>query len=69
MSLDSNVFKKNREFITKAADTIENGVMQSYGHELANCPDDLLKEQADGVGRTIARAIFEYLKLKKEQGR
>lgn len=66
MPLDLNVFTKNKEFITKAAACIEEAIKSTYGHELTDCPDALLKDMAEGTGNTIGRAIFEYLKLKKE---
>ena len=65
MSLDMNVFEKNREFITQAADFIEQAIKASYGHDIADCPDSLLKETVDGVANTIGRALFEYLKIRK----
>ena len=43
MSLDMNVFEKNREFITQAADFIEQAIKVSHGHDIADCPDSLLK--------------------------
>ena len=60
-----NVFNNNKEFITRAADSIEMGIQSAYGYEITNCPDNLLKESAEGIGNTMGRAIFEYLKLKK----
>ena len=65
MSLDRMVFEKNREFITRAADAIELGIRQAYGCEIADCPESLLKESADGVANTMGRALFEYLKIRK----
>ena len=65
MSLDMNVFEKHREFITQAADFTEQVIKVSYGHDIADCPDSLLKETADGVANTIGRALFEYLKIRK----
>ena len=65
MSLDMNVFEKNREFITQAADMIEYAIKVSHGHDIADCPESLLKESADGVANTMGRAIFEYLKIRK----
>ena len=65
MSLDMNVFEKNREYITRVADIIEQSLKDAYGYDIADCPDSLLKETADGVANTMGRALFEYLKIRK----
>ena len=65
MSLDMNVFERNRECITQAAEFIEHAIKVSHGFDIADCPESLLKETADGVANTIGRALFEYLKIRK----
>ena len=38
MILDMNVFEKNPEFITQAAEFIEHAIKVSYGCDIADCP-------------------------------
>ena len=63
--LDMDYFEKNREFVTKTANGLEEGFRQA-GFDFSNCPDAFLKEIADGAANSFGRALFEYLKVRRD---
>ena len=64
MSLDMHYFEKNKEFVTKTASKMEEAIKEA-GFDFTNCPDEFLKEIADGAGNSYARSLFEYLKIRR----
>ena len=63
--LDMNYFEKNREFVTRTADGLEEGLRQA-GYDFSKCPDALLEEIVDGAANSFGRALFELLKVRKD---
>jgi hypothetical protein len=64
MSLDMYYFEKNREFVTQTVSGMEQAIKEA-GLDFVNCSDEFLKEVADGAGNSFARALFEYLKVRR----
>lgn len=65
MSLDVRYFEKNREFVTQTANNIETAIIRVYG-DIANCPEDVLKESTEAAGRSFGSTLFKYLKIKRD---
>lgn len=64
MSLDMYYFDKNREFVTQTASSMEAAIKEA-GLDFVNCTDEFLKEITEGAGNSYARALFEYLKIRR----
>ena len=64
MSLDMYYFEKNKEFVTKMASGMEDAIKEA-GFDFTDCSDEFLKEIADGAANSFARALFEYLKVRR----
>ena len=65
MSLEMYYFDKNREFVTQTASIMEEAIREA-GFDFVNCTDEFLKEITEGAGNSYARALFEYLKVRRE---
>ena len=65
MSLDMYYFDKNREFVTQTASIMEEAIREA-GFDFVNCTDEFLQEITEGAGNSYARALFEYLKVRRE---
>ena len=65
MSLEMYYFDKNREFATQTASSLEEAIEEA-GFDFVNCTDEFLKEITEGAGNSYARALFEYLKVRRE---
>lgn len=65
MSLNTSYFEKNRDLVSQTASKLEEAIEEA-GFEFIKCPDEFLKEITDGVGNSYARALFEYLKIKRD---
>lgn len=65
MSLDMYYFDKNREFVTQTASSMEEAIEEA-GFDFVNCTDEFLKEITEGAGNSYARALFEYLKIRRD---
>ncbi len=65
MSLDMFYFDKNREFVTQTASGMEKAIEEA-GFDFVNCTDEFLKEITEGAGNSYARALFEYLKIRRD---
>ena len=64
MSLDMYYFEKNKEFVTQTASGMEEAIKEA-GFDFVNCTDEFLKEITEGAGNSYARALFEYLKIRR----
>ena len=51
------ILKKNREFVTQTANSIETAIIRVSG-DIANCPEDVLKKATEAAGRSFGRTIF-----------
>ncbi len=65
MSLEMYYFDKNREFVTQTASIMEEAIREA-GFDFVNCTDEFLKEITEGAANSYARALFEYLKVRRE---
>lgn len=65
MSLDMYYFDKNREFVTQTTSNMEEAIREA-GFDFVNCTDEFLKEITEGAGNSYARALFEYLKVRRD---
>ena len=64
MSLDMYYFEKNKELVTKMASGMEDAIKEA-GFDFTSCSDEFLKEIADGASNSLARSLFEYLKVRR----
>lgn len=65
MSLEMYYFDQNREFVTQTASIMEEAIREA-GFDFVDCTDEFLKEITEGAGNSYARALFEYLKVRRE---
>jgi len=40
--------------------------IREAGFDFVNCTDEFLKEITEGAGNSYARALFEYLKVRRD---
>ena len=65
MNLDRDFFEDNPEFILKIGARIETE-MEKNRLNFANCPDEFLRNIADGLGSTFAMYLFDHLKNRRD---
>ena len=58
-------FDKNREFVAQTASNMDEAIREA-GFYFVNCTDEFLKEITETAGNSYARALFKYLKVRRE---